>query len=416
MDYGEFSKIVENHKRWLTSKGEAGIQADFTKYLGDEFWTDDNRRIIIQRKKFDLDCFIFNKIDLRQAKLAHVSLQGASLINTQFQNANLQSANLNGVTAVNANFEDANLDNASLQGVDLRSSKILGATLRNTNLQGACLDGLDLRKINLQGANLTGASLIGTILNAANLSKAILNDCSMQGALLDHANLEGASLLNVQLESANLQDANLRLSHIENAKFIFSVLDGVIFQRAEIHWVKFNSASLITANFRGAVLDDVDFSSIPDGRTTTLHYAKFDDAEEIESKIEINAQTNQPEMVETTKVFPTEINVTWGDADVTSITISQNSISKLPQHLFDLYGNTFNNFALRYDTITRSIEFPKGYEQAGLGILSYFGKIVREKYRDINVQVSIKQIEDRITMVIETPEGTRETIEKTLQD
>lgn len=417
MDYEELSTLVENHKEWLRTKGAAGFQADFTKYLGDEFWTDDNRYIIIHKKEFNLDRFILDNYDLREAKLANISLQGASLTGTQFQNADLQSANLAGITAVNTNFENAMLDSASLEGVDLQCSKMQGASLKNANLQGTCLDGLDLSKMNFQGANFTGASLVNTILNGANLSAAILNGCSMQGANLEHANLEGAFLAKTKLSSATMQDAIFRMAHIEDTSFILVKLDGAIFHRAKLNRVKFNSASLVTANFRGTKLQEVDFSSKAASRTTILQYAKFDDAEDIERFTVVNPETKQTEIKEDTKVFTTEFgDVIWGDADVTSITISSNAISKLPQQLLDLYQNTFNNFALRSNTIIRSIEFPKGYEQAGLAILSYFSKVVREKYNDINVQVSIKQVDHRITMVIETPEGTKEIIEETLQN
>lgn len=417
MNDEQLSIVLESHTKWLRSKTMAGVRADFTKFLGDEFWTYDNRHIIIAETGFNLDKSILNNHDLREANLANISLQGASLAGTQLQNANLQNANLSGITAVNTNFENANLDSASLEGVDLQLSKIQGASLKNTNLQGACLDGLDLSKMDFQGANFTGASLVNTNLNGAILNGAILNNCSMQGANLEHANLSGAFLVNTKFGSAKMQDAILRMAHIEGTEFILAELDGVSFQRAELCKVRFNSASLVTANFRGAKLKGVNFSSKVDCRTTVLQYAKFDDAEELEFITEVNPVTKQTVTREEKKVFFTEIqDIVWGDADVTSITISDDSISKLPLSVLDTYKDTFNNFALRNNSIIRSIEFPKGYEQAGLAVLSYFGKVVRDKYTDINVKVSIKQDGHRITMVIESPEGTKEIIEETLKN
>ena len=417
MNYEQLSIVIESHKKWLISKKMRGVRADFTKYLGEEFWTYDNRTVIIQKTGFNLEKFILNNYDLTDAILSNISLQGASLTGTQLQNADLQNADLSGITAVNTNFENAKLDGASLEGVDLRTARMQGASLKNTNLQGACLDGLDLRKSDLQGANLTSASLMNTNLNGAKLGGAILNNCSIQGSNLEHADLEGAYLVNTKLDSAKLQDAIFRTAQIENTTFTLAKLDGITFQRAKLRNVKFNSASLVTANFRGAKLEGVDFSSQATDSTTNLHFAKFDDVEEREIILVFNTEKKLNEQVEETKIFFTEFNdVIWGDADITSISISKESLTKLPLSLLDLYKETFNNFALRNKSIIHSIEFPNGYEQAGLAVLSYFGKIVREKYTDINVKVSIKQDGHRITMVIESPEGTRETIEETLQN
>jgi len=66
--------------------------------------------------------------------------------------------------------------------------------------------------------------------------------------------------------------------------------------------------------------------------------------------------------------------------------------------------------------IERSIEFPPGCHEAGMGILSYFGTIVRQKYKDIKIGVTIRQDGQKVTMIIETPEGKREEVEKTFDD
>jgi hypothetical protein len=68
------------------------------------------------------------------------------------------------------------------------------------------------------------------------------------------------------------------------------------------------------------------------------------------------------------------------------------------------------------EPIVRAIEFPAEYYQAGLSILSYFSTLLRRKYPDINVRVTIEQDGLRIKMVIETPDGDREIIEKLLNE
>jgi len=66
--------------------------------------------------------------------------------------------------------------------------------------------------------------------------------------------------------------------------------------------------------------------------------------------------------------------------------------------------------------INRSIEFPPEYHQAGLGILSYFGTVLREKCPDHNAKVRIEQDGLKVRLVIESENGDKEIIEKALQE
>lgn len=66
--------------------------------------------------------------------------------------------------------------------------------------------------------------------------------------------------------------------------------------------------------------------------------------------------------------------------------------------------------------INRSIEFPPEYHQAGLGILNYFGTVLREKCPDENATVTIEQDGLIVRLVIESENGNREVIEKALQE
>jgi hypothetical protein len=70
----------------------------------------------------------------------------------------------------------------------------------------------------------------------------------------------------------------------------------------------------------------------------------------------------------------------------------------------------------RHVVINRSIEFPPAYHQAGLGILAYFGTVLREKYPDHNATVRIEQDGLRVRLVIESENGDKEVIEKALQE
>lgn len=67
------------------------------------------------------------------------------------------------------------------------------------------------------------------------------------------------------------------------------------------------------------------------------------------------------------------------------------------------------------NTIERSIEFEPEYYQAGVGILSYFGKILRQKHPDINAKIRIEQDGKIVRMRVESPTGEHiDTLEEEL--
>ncbi|EKZ3019175.1 pentapeptide repeat-containing protein [Salmonella enterica] len=114
MNSADLSKILEEHKVWITSMRESGSRADL------------------------------RGADLRGANLCGADLRGADL-----RGANLCGANLCG----------ANLRGANLRGANLRGADLCGANLCGADLCGADLCGADLRGANLRGANLCGADL-----------------------------------------------------------------------------------------------------------------------------------------------------------------------------------------------------------------------------------------------------------------
>ncbi|EBG6339655.1 pentapeptide repeat-containing protein [Salmonella enterica] len=104
MNSADLSKILEEHKVWITSMHESGSRAD-----------------------------------LRGADLCGADLRGADLCG-----ADLRGADLRG---------------ADLRGADLRGADLCGADLRGADLRGADLRGADLRGADLRGADLCGANL-----------------------------------------------------------------------------------------------------------------------------------------------------------------------------------------------------------------------------------------------------------------
>ncbi|WP_336949065.1 hypothetical protein [Acinetobacter junii] len=66
--------------------------------------------------------------------------------------------------------------------------------------------------------------------------------------------------------------------------------------------------------------------------------------------------------------------------------------------------------------LERCITFEPEYYQAGLGILTYFGTVLRDKYSDQNATVKIEQHDLTVRMVIQSENGNIETIEKALHE
>ncbi|ELK5420592.1 pentapeptide repeat-containing protein [Salmonella enterica] len=114
MNSADLSKILEEHKVWITSMSESGSRAN---------------------------------------------LCGADLCDANLRGANLCGANLCGANLCGADLCDANLCGANLCGADLCGADLCDANLRGANLCGA----------NLCGANLCGADLCGADLRGANL-------------------------------------------------------------------------------------------------------------------------------------------------------------------------------------------------------------------------------------------------------
>ncbi|EDZ5934549.1 pentapeptide repeat-containing protein [Salmonella enterica] len=124
MNAADLSKILEEHKVWITSMRESGSRAN-----------------------------------LCGANLCGADLCGADLCGADLRDANLCDANLCGANLCGADLCGADLCGADLCGANLCGANLCGADLCDANLCGANLCGADLRGANLCGANLCGANL-----------------------------------------------------------------------------------------------------------------------------------------------------------------------------------------------------------------------------------------------------------------
>ncbi|ELT8338978.1 pentapeptide repeat-containing protein [Salmonella enterica] len=134
MNSADLSKILEEHKVWITSMRESGSRADLR---GANLYG----------------------ADLCGANLCDADLYGANLCDANLRGADLRGANLRGADLRGANLRDANLCGADLCGADLCGANLCGANLYGADLCGADLCGANLRDANLCGANLCGADM-----------------------------------------------------------------------------------------------------------------------------------------------------------------------------------------------------------------------------------------------------------------
>ncbi|EIB9142692.1 pentapeptide repeat-containing protein [Salmonella enterica] len=104
MNSADLSKILEEHKVWITSMHESGSRA----YL-------------------------------RDADLCDADLCGANLRDAYLRDADLCDANLRGADLRGAYLCDANLRGADLRGAYLCDANLRGADLRDADLRGAYL-------------------------------------------------------------------------------------------------------------------------------------------------------------------------------------------------------------------------------------------------------------------------------------
>ncbi|EJH5491010.1 pentapeptide repeat-containing protein [Salmonella enterica] len=125
MNSADLSKILEEHKVWITSMRESGSRANLCD------------------------------ADLCGADLRGANLRGANLRDADLRGADLRGANLRGANLCGADLRGANLRGANLRDADLRGANLCGANLRGANLRDA-----DLRDANLRGADLPDLTFV----------------------------------------------------------------------------------------------------------------------------------------------------------------------------------------------------------------------------------------------------------------
>ncbi|NJN74130.1 MAG: pentapeptide repeat-containing protein, partial [Limnothrix sp. RL_2_0] len=180
-------------------------------------------------------------INLHQANLSDLSLEGinfkdADLSFANLRNTNLKCADLRAAKCVNTNFERAKLQNSNLGDSSLGSGK--HAWFSNTSFQYA----------NLSQTKIQGAVFSETSFANANLEKTAFDECWFKNISFCKANLEKADL---STSSGLLQLVDFSESNLRQADFSGRNYDG----RGDF------KANLSHCNFRKADLTGVTFAN-----------------------------------------------------------------------------------------------------------------------------------------------------------
>ncbi len=216
-------------------------------------------------------------------------------------------------------------------------------------------------------ADFQGADLWGADLRKANLQKSNLQGANLQGANLQEANLQEANLQEADLREADLRIAYLRVANLRGANFQEANLQG-----ADLWVADLREADLWQANLREANLQETDLREA-NLQGTNLKYVKI-------TKDTINH-------------IPEKIKKTFAD-----------------------YWYIIGEEEYEENSDIRSIEFPLEYQKAGIWILNYFSKILREKYTETEAGIRIEQYGPKLIMTVEPLKGNKEVIEQALDE
>ncbi|MDM8552422.1 pentapeptide repeat-containing protein [Desulfobacterales bacterium HSG2] len=261
---------------------------------------------------------------------------------------------------VKPDLREAFLSEAFLKEVFFRETNLINASLREANLRGA-----NLRGANLRGANLRGANLRGTISSSADLSGADLS-----GANFSSADLRGADLSEINFSRAYLRRTDFRGANLTGANLSGAYLCKTDLRNANLIKAVLNKADITKACLYGTVRYDWEVEGIK------CDYIYWDE----------KGKERYPE----------------------NRNFEPNEFEKLYKNLADL-----TKFK---DLITRSIEFPPEYYQAGISILNEFGSVLQKKHPDTKAKIRIEQDGLKVTMTIDPVEGDREVIENELDE
>ncbi len=212
-------------------------------------------------------------------------------------------------------------------------------------------------------------------------------DADLQGANLQDADLQGANL-----QGANLQGANLQISNLQLVNF---------------REVKLDDQTQIDDKWRL-------IREIVNGNSTGIDLSGADLSGAYLAKVDLSHSDLSEANLEGANLSEVKLDGTVLDGIRVDQSTLEQTAPLIPELLQAFVGRFSPDESL--GRIMRTIEFPPEYRQAGIGIMNYFAEVMRQKYPDIPATVQITQEDLTVRMTIETDNGHREVVEKTLEE
>lgn len=183
------------------------------------------------------------------------------LVGADLRGLDLRGANLSGLI-----FDRADLRNARLNGADLTGASLRDADLDDAELLGARLDGADLSSSRARRAVFGRSSMQNAVLFDADLTDANLIECDLSDADLRAVTLDRVRMLNARLVGADLSQASLLDAHLEGADLTKSTFRGANIRGFYVRGARgYDSADWIEA-----AIGDTDFEGAHLLRRTIL--------------------------------------------------------------------------------------------------------------------------------------------------
>lgn len=157
--------------------------------------------------------------DMEDVECENMSFQKVTLIGVKLINANLKDTNFSPETDFGySDLSKADLSNATLKRVKMIACRLDGATLNQTQFTNANLGYASL--VGITGSpNFTKAELYVVDLERAILNGATFDNSSLWGSSMVRAELKNCSFVKIDFSNVDLHDANFAGSNVEGAVF-----------------------------------------------------------------------------------------------------------------------------------------------------------------------------------------------------
>jgi len=192
------------------------------------------------------------QLNLTRLDLAELDFKGADLTGTDLYGADLSRTNLSGASLVGARLNRATITAADFSGADLTDAVILRPTIFTS-----------LEVVTAETPKFTGAKLVRIRsdgwLDRADFSGADLTSAVFGGgASREETLFAPASLISANFGGAILREAKFPEAHLQYARFVGADLRDANLRGANLLQADFKGANIAGADFTGANLDEAD--------------------------------------------------------------------------------------------------------------------------------------------------------------